>query len=98
MKQRKERYQEMSWVGVAIAVFVSFGIGYVAAVWVRYLDPAGTGGSILAAPAIVAVAALSVLTFFVGIAAIIGNRGGYVLLSSALIPIFFFVSTALVSL
>jgi hypothetical protein len=71
----------------------SFLIGYTAAVWVTHLDPDGSGGSILAFPAILSVTAVSALAFIVGMSSLGTNYGRYFLFSVILIPMFFFVAT-----
>lgn len=81
-----------------ITIAVSFLLGYIAAVWVTYLDPTGTGGGILAIPAILAVGAYSVAAFVAGVAALVARGSVYILFSTALVPIFFFASSVLVRL
>jgi len=89
-------YENVRLIRMVVTMAFSFVIGYVAALWVTYLDPDGTGGGILAAPAIISVMIFSGLTLIVGVAALRTKYGGYFILSAFLVPILFFVSTILV--
>ena len=79
-----------------ITALIAFSIGYFAALWVTYLDPDGTGGSILAMPAIAAILIATALAVVMGLSSIRTGHGRYFFLSVLLIPIAFLVSTILV--
>lgn len=66
-----------------------------ARIWVTWLDQAGTGGSILAIPAILSVTALVALAFIVGVCALGTGYARYFLLSAILIPTAFLAASAL---
>ena len=70
-------YEKVSLIRLSITVAVSFLMGYLAALWVTHLDPDGTGGSILAFPAIISLMVFSCLNFVVGGAALVTKYGGY---------------------
>jgi hypothetical protein len=83
--------------GFAITFAGSFFAGYAAAYWTTLLDPGGTGGSILAFPAIMLVALVSIFLFFGGLAiSAITRAGYYVMGASLMVPFLFLVSTILI--
>lgn len=84
-------------IRLALTVVVSVLTGLLAAIW-RYkiLDPAGTGGSILAAPIIFTMFPICAALFFTGILTFNRSFGPFLVIASFLVIISFFVLNGLV--
>ena len=83
---------------LAIAIASSAMLGFLAGYWVVIRDPAGTGASIVAFPAIIAVTMLTVLLWTVAFALWATSRraASYVFLLSILFPVLFLISPPLI--
>lgn len=80
-----------------ITFAISFFAGFVAAYWTTILDPDGTGGSVLAFPAILLTTLVSIFLFFGGLAvSTITELGYYIMGASLMIPFLFLICLGLV--
>lgn len=73
-----------------IPIAISLLLGFFPGVWViGWLDPAGTGGSILAFPATLLVMLLTLLYVVIGILPFSRDYGKWILISTVLVPVSF---------
>jgi uncharacterized membrane protein YidH (DUF202 family) len=93
LAQEKQKRTFVSWIVTLIA---SFGIGFLLALWITRLDPDGTGGSVLATPALLVASGISIITIIFGLSTIYDPIGRRLSAFSILIWVFLFLNLSLI--
>ena len=96
MQQRKDK--NINGKPLGITILLSLVAGFLISLWAIYLDPKGTGGSILMIPIIFTLFPVSIALFFTGLICLKSSFGKHLVVSSLLVPISFFVIKELLRL
>jgi hypothetical protein len=88
MQQRKDK--NINGKPLGITTLLSLVAGFLISLWAIYLDPKGTGGSILMLPIIFTVFPISIALFVTGLICLKSSFGKYLVVASLIIPTSFF--------
>ncbi len=91
--QNNQKWTVTSWIVTLIA---SFSAGFLLALWITRLDPDGTGGSILAIPALLVASGISIITIVFGLSTIYDPVGRRLSAFSILLWVFLFLGLGLI--
>ncbi len=95
---QEEKDNNISGKSFGITILLSSVAGFLTALWAISLDPKGTGGSILMIPVIFTLFPISIVLFITGLISLKSSFGKYLVATSLLIPISFFISKELLLL